>query len=65
MVIIAVWSLMGKNLHLKSTNVNFPTQFYFGSISEIYDYADSGEVSFKGNTDDFSVDYDAIDKVKF
>ena len=56
---------MGKNLHLKSTNVNFPTQFYFGSISEIYDYADSGEVSFKGNTDDFSVDYDAINKVKF
>ena len=45
-------------------NVNFPTQFYFGSISEISDYADSEEVTFKGNVDDFLVDYDAIDKTE-
>ena len=43
-------------------NVNFPSQFCLGSISNEFDFADSEEVSFKGNVYDFSVDYNAIDK---
>ena len=43
-------------------NVNFPSQFCLGSLSNKFDYVDSEEVSFKGNVYDFSVDYSAIDK---
>ena len=45
-------------------NVNFPSQFYLGSISNKFDYADSEEVSLKRNVYDFSVDCVAIDKSK-
>ena len=45
-------------------NVNFPTQFCLGSISQRFDYFESKEVSFKGNVYDLSVDYDTIDKSK-
>ena len=38
-------------------NVNFPSQFCLGSISNKFEY-----VSLKGNVYDFSVDYVAIDK---
>ena len=38
-------------------NVNFPTQFCFGRISN-----GSREVSLNGNVYDFSVDYNSIDK---
>ena len=43
-------------------NVNFPSQFCLGSISNKFDYVDSEEVSLKRNVYDFSVDYGAIDK---
>ena len=43
-------------------NVNFPTQFCLGSISNKFDAADSRQLSLKGNVYDFSVDYDTINK---
>ena len=43
-------------------NVNFPSQFCLGNLSDKSDYVDSQELSLKGNVYDFSVDYDAIDK---
>ena len=43
-------------------NVNFPTQFCLGSISNRFSAADSREVSLNGNVHGFSVDYDSIDK---
>ena len=47
---------------VNNKNVNFPTQFCLGSISNWFDDTDSREVSLKGNVYDFSVDYNAIDK---
>ena len=41
-------------------NVNFPTQFCLGSISNTFSLNESKEISFKGNVYDFSVDYNAI-----
>ena len=41
-------------------NINFPTQFCLGSISNKCNYFESKELSFKGNVYNFSVDYDAI-----
>ena len=43
-------------------NVNFPTQFFLGSISNKSGAYDSREVSLKDNVYDFSVDYKSIDK---
>ena len=43
-------------------NVNFPTQFCLGSMSNRFGATESREVSLKGNVFDFSVDYNAIDK---
>ena len=43
-------------------NVNFPTQFCLGSISENFDYVESEEVSFKWSVYDFLADYDVIDR---
>ena len=43
-------------------NINFPSQFFLGNISNKYDYVDSEEVSLKGNVYNCSVNYDAIDK---
>ena len=43
-------------------NVNFPTQFCLGSISNGFSATESREVFLKGNAYDFSVDYNSIDK---
>ena len=43
-------------------NVNFPTQFCLGSISNGFSATKSKEVSLNGNVYDFSVDYNSIDK---
>ena len=43
-------------------NVNFPTQYCLGSISNKFDAADSRQLSLKGNVYDFSVDYDTVNK---
>ena len=43
-------------------NVNFPTRFCLGSISNGFSATESREVSLNGNVYDFSVDYNSIDK---
>ena len=43
-------------------NVNFPTQFCLGGISNGFSATESREVSLNGNVCDFSVDYNFIDK---
>ena len=43
-------------------NVNFPTQFCLGNISNGFSITESREVSLNGNVYDFSVDYNSIDK---
>ena len=43
-------------------NVNCPTKFCRGSISNGFSFIESREVSLKRNVYDFSVDYNAIDK---
>ena len=43
-------------------NVNFPTQFCLGNISNGFSALESREVSLNGNIYDFSVDYNSIDK---
>ena len=43
-------------------NVNFPTQFYLGSVSNGLGALESREVSLNGNEYDFLVDYNSIDK---
>ena len=45
-------------------NVNFPSQYCLGSISNKFESEEvkSEDVSFIGNLYDFSVDYDVIDK---
>ena len=43
-------------------NVNLPTQFCLGSISNEFSATESREVSSNGNVYDFSVDYNSIDK---
>ena len=43
-------------------NVNFPTQFCLGSISNRFGATEYREVSLKGNVYSFSVDYNAIVK---
>ena len=50
-------------------NVNFPTQFCLGSISNEFSIIESREVSMEignevsnGNVYDFSIDYNSIDK---
>ena len=42
-------------------NVNFPTQFFLGSISNGFSATESKEVSLYGSVYDFSVDYNSID----
>ena len=57
--------LNGKEIYkfkASNKNNNFPCQCCLGSISNKFDYAESEELSFKGNVYDFSVDYNAIDK---
>ena len=43
-------------------NVNFPTQFCLGSISNGFSATESREVSLNGNAYDFSVAYNSADK---
>ena len=43
-------------------NINFPNQFCLGSISNGFSANESREVSLSGNVNDFSVDYNSIDK---
>ena len=43
-------------------NVNFPTQFCPGNISNGFSNTEFREVSFNGNVYDFSVNYNSIDK---
>ena len=43
-------------------NINFPTQFCLGSISNGFSATETNEVSLYGNVYDFSVDYSSIDK---
>ena len=43
-------------------NVNVPTQFCLGSISNEFSASESREISLNENVYDFSVDYNSIDK---
>ena len=43
-------------------NINFPTQFCLGSISNGLNALESREASFNGNFYDFLVNYSSIDK---
>ena len=64
-LIIVICLLMYKKfLYFKADNknVNFPTQFCLGSISNGFSTTESREVSSKGNIYDFSVDYNPLDK---
>ena len=47
------------NFKVDNKNVNFPTQFWLGSISNGFD---SKEISLKGIIYDFSVYYNSFDK---
>ena len=47
---------------IDNKNVNFPSQFCLGNISNEYSATESREVSLNGNVYDFSVDYNSIDK---
>ena len=55
-----------KSLNLKlinlNLNVNSPTEFCIGSISNEFSATESSEVSLNGNVYDFSVDYNSTDK---
>ena len=41
-------------------NINLPSQFCLGRVSNKCDYVDAEEVSLKGNVYYFSVDYDTF-----
>ena len=43
-------------------NVNFPTQFCLGGKSSGFSVTEFREISLNGNVDDFTVDYNSIDK---
>ena len=45
----------------ENKNVNFPTQFCLGNISNGLSATESREVSLNGNIYDFSVDYNSVD----
>ena len=47
---------------IDNKNVNSPTQFCLGSISNGFGATESREASLKPNVYDFSVDYNSIDK---
>ena len=50
------------NFKADNKNVNFPTQFWLGSISNGFSASESTEASLNSNVYDFSVDYNSIDK---
>ena len=64
MLILVIYFLReDKYLDLKpAKNVNFPTQFFFGIISNGISATVSREVSLNWYAYDFSVDYNSIDK---
>ena len=45
-----------------NNNVNFPTRFCLGGVSDGFSATESKEVSLNGNVYDFSVEYNSIDK---
>ena len=57
MILVKVFKLKADN-----KNVNFPSQFCLGSISNGFSTIESIQVSLNGNVYGFSVDYDSIDK---
>ena len=65
MLIIVIFFVNGKEIFKFKTdnkNVNFPTQFCLGSVSNGFGAIESREVSLNGSVYDFSVDYNSIDK---
>ena len=54
--------LVQQKIKADNKNVNFPTQFGLGNISNKFYYFKSEEVSLNRSVYHFSVDYDAIDK---
>ena len=60
MVIIVISLLMENKSDNK--NVNFPTLFYLGSVSNKFGAIDLREISLERNGYNFSVDYNAIHK---
>ena len=46
----------------ENKNVNFPTRFCLGSISDGFSATESRKVSLNGNVYDFPVDYNSLDK---
>ena len=65
MLIIVICLLMEKEIFkFKANNkiVNFPKQFFLGSIANGFSATESREVSLIGNVYDFSVNYNSIDK---
>ena len=46
----------------ENENVNFPTQFCLGSISDVFSATEFREVHLNGIVYEFSVDYNSIDK---
>ena len=63
--LIIVMFVNGKEIlkfKANNKNVNFPTQFCLGSISNGFRATESREVSLNGNVYDFSVDYNSMDK---
>ena len=54
----------GKEIYIfrdDNKNVNIPTHFYLGSISNGFGVTESIEISLKGNVYNISVDHNAID----
>ena len=59
---IVIFFINGKKIFLADNkNVNFPTQFCLGSISNGFIATESREVSLTENMYDFSVNYNSID----
>ena len=58
------WNSRKKSYKFKSDNKNvtFSNQFCLGTIYIGFGAAESGKVSLKGNVNNFSVDYNVIDK---
>ena len=63
-IIIVVFLLLEKKIKFKADNknVNFPTQFRLGSISNWFSATESRELSLKRNVHDYSLDCTTINK---
>ena len=62
LIIVIVNGKIIFNFKAKNKNVNFPTQFCLGSISDGFSANESRQVSLNGNVYGFSVDYKSLDK---